>query len=79
MDGEQAGPETVVTRTHVQVLANSLAGTILVVLHLILFYEHRGKYCFTSIPGPHKSSASFLSDVLVYGIIGSPRSTVSSY
>jgi uncharacterized membrane protein len=61
---------TVVTRTHVQVLANSLAGTILLVLHLLLFYNYRGKYCFTSIPGPHKALAAFLSDLLVYGIIG---------
>jgi len=60
----------VVTRTHVQVLANSLAGTILLVAHLVLFHRYRGTCCFTSVPGPHKSVAAFTSDVLVYGIIG---------
>ena len=66
LDGKK--PVTVtVTRTHVQVLANSLAGTLLMVLH---FYTTRGRYCFSAIPALHKSPTSFLSDFLVYGIIG---------
>jgi hypothetical protein len=56
-----------VTRTHVQVLANSLAGTILTVIH---FHLTRGTQCFSPIPAPHTLRIRFISDVLVYGIIG---------
>lgn len=66
LDGKKPVNATV-TRTHVQVLANSLAGSILMVLH---FYSTRGRHCFSAIPTPHKSSILFLSDSLVYGIIG---------
>ena len=66
IDGEKPANATV-TRTHIQVLANSLSGTILMVLH---FYLTQGRYCFSAIPSLHKSPTSFLSDLLVYGIIG---------
>ena len=66
IDGEKP-TNTTTTRTHVQVLANSLAGTILTVLH---FYSTRGRYCFSAIPALHKSPKSFLNDLLIYGIIG---------
>lgn len=66
------GP-TSVTRTHVQVLANSLAGTILTVIH----YQYtRGHQCFSGVPGPHATHSSFISDLLVYGIIGYPLPSV---
>lgn len=67
VDGKTAG-NTVVTRTHVQVLANSLAGTIFAAIHLL--YTRGLHLCFNGIPGTPKPHVVFVSDMLVYGVIG---------
>lgn len=66
VDGNKPTISTV-TRTHIQVLANSLCGTILTVVH---YYYTQGEQCFSAVPWSRRTHKAFISDLLVYGIIG---------
>jgi hypothetical protein len=66
VDGNEP-TRSITTRSHVQVLANSLSGTVLTVIH---YYSTHGDQCFSPIPRVHESHESFISNLLIYGIIG---------